>query len=246
MLANGELYPDLRIPERDGYVFAGWYASPEAAEALDVSQRVNMARMVDCEASMTLTSGWVTHEENLAEVTEVPILMYHFFTTYPGEAQEKTMPNLHVEPTDFDEQISYIKDTGFYLPSWGELSAFIDGDLYLPQHSVIITVDDGHKTWREIGAPILEDHAVMATAFLVSGRGVGPDGFPYVLRRSHTSGMHSLDGGTEGRMLRWSEEEIQADLETSAAELGGSRRGRSPSFRPYERGCESCGHRSWL
>lgn len=220
-LVDGELYPDLPIPSRDSYVFAGWYQTPEAAETLDTSQRVNMARMVDCGTPIQFTSGWVTPEENAAEATEVPILMYHFLTTYPGEAQEKARPNLYVEPTDFDEQISYIKDTGFYLPSWKELSAFIDGELYLPQRSVIITADDGHRTWWEIGVPILDGHGVMSTAFLISGRDVGPDGFPYVLRRSHTSSMHSLDGGSEGRMVRWSEEEIRADLETSAAELGG-------------------------
>lgn len=220
-LTNGELYPDLPMPVREGYVFAGWYESAEAAEDLDVSQRVNMARMVDCGKPNLLASGWVTPEQNVTEATEVPILMYHLFTTYPGEAEERDWPDLYVEPEDFEAQVAYIRDTGFYLPSWQELSAFIDGELYLPQRSVIITDDDGHETWWEVGAPILEDYGLISTAFLISSRGVGPEGFPYVLRRSHTSSMHSLDGGEEGRMVRWSEEEIKADLETSVAELGG-------------------------
>mgnify|MGYP002738832087 CR=1 FL=1 len=220
-LHEGELHPDLPIPKRSGYVFAGWYESPEAAQTLDVSQRVNMARMVDCQTPRKLTSGWVTPEENLAEATEVPILMYHYVTTYPGQAQEKERPNLYVEPEDLEEQVAYIRDTGFYLPSWKELSAFIDGELYLPQRSVVITADDGHKTWWEIAVPILEEHEVMSTAFLVTSRDVGPQGFPYVLRRSHTSSLHSTDGGEGPRMLRWSEQEIKGDLETSAAELGG-------------------------
>lgn len=220
-LTNGELYPDLPMPVREGYVFAGWYESAEAAEDLDASQRVNMARMVDCGTPTLLTSGWVTPQENIAEATEVSILMYHFFTTYPGEAEEKERPNLWVEPENFDAHLTYIENSGFYLPSWQELSAFIDGELYLPQRSVIITADDGHETWWEVAAPLLEEHKVMSTSFLVSGRGIGPEGFPYVLRRSHTSSMHSQDGGQEARMVRWSEEEITADLQTSVAELGG-------------------------
>lgn len=222
-VTEGSLFPDLPIPQYEGSVFAGWYTSDEAARSLDVTERVNMARMVDCSEPLLLTSGWVTPGENAAEGTQLPILMYHRVATEPGQAENSSRPNMYVEREDLEGHLRYIKDNNFYLPSWMEISAFIDGDLYLPSRSVVVTSDDGHESWWNEAGPLLEEHEIMSTVFLITSRSVGPEGYPYVLRRSHTSSMHELDGGTEGRMVRWSEEEVKADLETSASELGGVR-----------------------
>lgn len=221
---SGALYPDLPIPKRDGLVFAGWYDTPQGANSLDVGERLNMSREVTCDGdSVDVYPAWVTEERNLTEGTQVPILMYHWFTTKPGGETESPYPNLYLDPTDFDAHLTYIIEEDFYLPSWTELSAFIDGDLYLPARTVVLTVDDGHESWYELAVPLVEKHQVLVTSFVIGRDGIGPEVTQYVLKRSHTNKMHELDGGAYGRMVRWSEQEIIQDMDQSAEMLGGVR-----------------------
>jgi hypothetical protein len=75
----------------------------------------------------------------------VPIMMYHQFTDKPG-GEDGWLRGNYSYIEDYRATMQYIKDSAFYLPTWDELSAFIDGALYLPDHSVIITDDDADPT----------------------------------------------------------------------------------------------------
>jgi len=81
---QGALYDRLPIPQRDGLVFAGWYATPADAAAFTVASRVNGSELVSCaDREVTLHGSWKTPDENVAEDARIPILMYHQFTTNP-------------------------------------------------------------------------------------------------------------------------------------------------------------------
>ena len=116
--------------------------------------------------------------------------------------------------------MQHIATTGFYLPSWLELSAFIDGRLFLPNHSVIITDDDADQTWFDLAAPIVEKYQVLSTSFMITAYRQDPAPSQYVLRRSHTHDMHQAGANGKGRMVNWTAAEIAADLRASADILG--------------------------
>ena len=221
--SEGALYAGLPLPLEDGAVFAGWYSTPAAAAAYDVTARVNGAAEVAChDRQSTLYAGWMTLDAATAAGTEVPILMYHQFTQRP-EGEDSWLRGNFAYIRDWDAHMAYIAQTGFYLPTWDELSAFIDGRLYLPPRSVIVTDDDNDATWQQWAAPIATQYKVLTTSFAITIDGLGAELGPYVQKRSHTHDMHTAGENGKGRMVNWSVEQIAADLETSAQILGGTK-----------------------
>lgn len=214
------LYLGLPIPSLDGKVFAGWYPSAESATAYDAAARVNGADPVVCaDQQVELFAAWKTPEENAAEGVKVPILMYHQFTTNP-EGEKGWLRGNYAYIGDFDAQMSHIATTGFYLPTWDELGAFIDGRLSLPARSVIITDDDADQTWFDLAVPVVDKYKLLTTSFMITAYRQDPAPSIYVQRRSHTHDMHQAGENGKGRMVNWTADQIASDLNASAEVLG--------------------------
>ena len=223
------LYDHLPIPRETGRVFAGWYAdaataaaasTDPAAHAGSPATRVNGSHLVACtDKQQTLYGAWTTTDAVTTAAARVPILMYHQFTTKP-EGEEGWLRGNYAYIDDYRAQMQYIKDQAFYLPTWDELSAFIDGALYLPDHAVIITDDDADPTWLTLASPINEQLQLMATSFVITSGGV-PTQNRFILQRSHTNDMHRAGDNGKGRMVNLSAAEVAADMTASAAALGG-------------------------
>lgn len=213
-------YASLPLPRADGRVFAGWYATAADAAALALPARINGADLVACTGRQkTLYGAWTTPEKNTAGDAGIPILMYHQFTRNP-EGEDGWLRANYAYIGDFDAQMAYIQQSGFYLPTWDELSAFIDGALFLPRHSVIITDDDADSTWLEQAAPIVDARQLLTTSFVItSARTEGPPN-RFVQQRSHTHDMHRAGANGKGRMVNEDADTIAADLEQSAKILG--------------------------
>ncbi|RKS90042.1 polysaccharide deacetylase [Microbacterium sp. AG790] len=223
------LYDHLPIPRMAGRVFAGWYADAATAAAASAdpaghagspATRVNGSRPVACTAhQQKLYGAWTTSDAVAAAKARVPILMYHQFTAKP-EGEQGWLRGNYSYIEDYRAQMQYIKDQSFYLPTWDELSAFIDGALYLPDHAVIITDDDADPSWLTMASPINEQLQLMATSFVITGSGV-PAQNRFILQRSHTHDMHHAGANGKGQMVNLTAPEIAADMTASAAALGG-------------------------
>lgn len=217
---EGVLYTGLPIPEKAGAVFAGWYPTPEAAQAQVQTDRVNGSQLTACtDHQRTLYAAWTTPEQNVATAAKIPILMYHQFTTKPG-GEDNWLRNNYVYIEDFKAQMDYIASAKFYLPTWDELNAFIDGKLFLPQHSLIITDDDADPTWLQLAVPVVTERKLLTTSFVITSVRKEGSPSPYVLQRSHTNDMHRAGDNGKGRMVNLSADEVAADLEESAKVLG--------------------------
>ncbi|MFK3678590.1 polysaccharide deacetylase family protein [Microbacterium sp. NPDC090218] len=217
---QGGLYQALPIPALDGRVFAGWYGTAADAAAYTVAARMNGADPVVCEEQqIELFAAWKTPEQNAADGVRVPILMYHQFTANP-DGESGWLRGNYAYIGDFDAHMNHIATTGFYLPTWDELSAFIDGRLSLPARSVIITDDDADQTWFDLAAPVVEKYKLLATSFMVTAYRSDPPPSIYVLRRSHTHDMHQAGANGDGLMVNWTADQIAADLNLSGDTLG--------------------------
>ena len=214
------LYAALPLPQADGRVFAGWYETAADAAAMTLPARVNGSDLVTCTGrEKTLHAGWTTPEANAAEEASIPILMYHQFTTKP-EGEDNWLRLNYAYIGDLDAQMAHIQESGFYLPTWDELSAFIDGKVFLPKHSVIITDDDADSTWLELAAPIVDKRHLLTTSFVITSARTEPTPNRFVLQRSHTHDMHRAGDNGKGRMVNEDAATIAADLEKSAQILG--------------------------
>jgi hypothetical protein len=217
---QGTLYAGLPIPARDGLVFAGWYATPADAAGYAIPARVNGSEPVACtDQRVTLNGAWMSPEQNAAENARIPILMYHQFTAKP-EGESGWLRGNYAYIGDFDAHMNHIATGGFYLPTWDELSAFIDGRLWLPNHSVLVTDDDADQSWFDLAAPVVSTYKVLTTSFMITAYRQDPPPNVYVLRRSHTHDMHRAGNNGDGLIVNLTVPEIVADMEASYGVLG--------------------------
>lgn len=218
----GQRYLNLPIPAADGRVFTGWYTSPGAAAAREIPARTNGADVVACDTpdrEIDLYAGWMTPEELAADTARVPILMFHQFTDKPG-GEDNWLRLNYFDVGQWREDLQYIRDAGFYLPTWDEMDAFIDGKVWFPRETVVITDDDADATWLSMAVPIADELQVLTTSFVITEARQDPTPSPWVLQRSHTHAMHTAGADGNGRIVNATEGEIIADMRTSADILG--------------------------
>ncbi|WP_395344330.1 polysaccharide deacetylase family protein [Ningiella sp. W23] len=91
----------------------------------------------------------------------IPVLCYHQFTDDPSKVKPMV---LHVD--DFKKQMAYLQENGYSVITLEQLSAFVNGELSIPEKSVVITIDDGYKSFYEYAFPILEQYQFDATVFI--------------------------------------------------------------------------------
>ncbi|GGO65674.1 polysaccharide deacetylase family protein [Nonomuraea cavernae] len=106
-------------------------------------------------------------------MTRVPILMYHSVTDTPNE---ETRPH-SVRPSDLEEQLAYLAESGFTPMTLGDLVASLNKTSAMPVKPIVITFDDGYADFHSHALPLLERHRFPATVFLTSGwvADAGPD-----------------------------------------------------------------------
>lgn len=98
---------------------------------------------------------------------KVPILMYHYLSTPPEDADIYRV-DLSVSPDSFREQLSYLRDNGYSTIDFYDLSRAITNQGDLPEKPIILTFDDGYIDNYEYAFPILQEHGFIATFFIVT------------------------------------------------------------------------------
>jgi peptidoglycan/xylan/chitin deacetylase (PgdA/CDA1 family) len=91
----------------------------------------------------------------------VPILCYHQFTQ-----DKKGRIRMVVPEHEFKEQMAYLYNNGYTVVPLSDVGLFIRGKKQLPDKSVVITIDDGYKSYMEIALPILEKYNFYSTMFV--------------------------------------------------------------------------------
>ena len=91
----------------------------------------------------------------------VPVLVYHNIS-----AQEKG--RLSIAARTFDAQIRQLHDEGFHAVGLADFLAFTAGRRQLPRKSVLLTFDDGYRSFVQYARPILKDYGFGATLFVYS------------------------------------------------------------------------------
>lgn len=89
----------------------------------------------------------------------VPILCYH-------DIGPVAKGRLLIGEKTFQEQMHYLKDNGFRTVTLGEYYEFLNQKRQLPMKSVIITFDDGYRSFMRHAYPILKELGFTATLFV--------------------------------------------------------------------------------
>ena len=170
-------------------------------------------------------TGKVTTKKGSGE--GIPILMYHYF--FDSEAGETGKDSNWMDVKDFEIQLKYLSDNNYYYPTWQEVYDFVEGKITLPSKSVVITMDDGHKSIYTYAIPLLEKYKVKATAFIITSKDNAKKikkytNHEYIEFQSHTHNMHQggCSGGHGGLFRCISYDKGLADLKKSIEFLGKS------------------------
>jgi uncharacterized repeat protein (TIGR02543 family) len=214
-------YDALPRPEKEGYEFVGWYTERTGG---DLVSKKSSAELSD---GNTLYARWQkTSTEVDQSVPGLPVLMYHwFYDTSKGDARPTTLLNNWMETSQFEKEIAGLKDADYYFPSWDEVYAYVMGEIDLPDKSIVITMDDGQKSFYKYAIPILEKHDVRGTGFLIANKLTKKKVKKYasenISLQSHTWAMH--DGyGDKSFIQTLPFDEAVADLTSASAILGTS------------------------
>lgn len=168
-------------------------------------------------STSTTTTGKVSTSKK-----GLPVLMYHFF--YDAKAGGKGPDNNWMEISAFEEQMKYLSENNFYFPSWTEVEDYIDGKISLPEKSVVITIDDGDKTFIDLAIPIINKYNVKATSFVVTSWNGNwlPQSYKssHLDFQSHSHDMHRSGANGKGRFVNLSYKEALEDVTKSKNIIG--------------------------
>jgi peptidoglycan/xylan/chitin deacetylase (PgdA/CDA1 family) len=89
----------------------------------------------------------------------VPVLSYHRFS-------KTSASNMVVKESAFEEQMKYLKENGYRAITIDQLFNFLELKGQIPEKSILITIDDGFRSFYDIAYPILKRYGLPATVFI--------------------------------------------------------------------------------
>lgn len=108
--------------------------------------------------STTQTLSSATKPSN----TYIPILMYH-------TVEDEVLPekqNSHIETAVLDSQMKALIENGYTPINFYDLKQYADGLVSLPEHPILITMDDGYLNNYTNAYPIYKKYNIQATLFV--------------------------------------------------------------------------------
>jgi peptidoglycan/xylan/chitin deacetylase (PgdA/CDA1 family) len=103
----------------------------------------------------------------LPEAAEVPILMYHYVSDLPADA-DAYRRDLTVSPEAFRAQLEYLEEADYRTITLTDLYLHLTEGYPLPKKPVILTFDDGYRDAYEVVFPMLLDYGFTGTFFVLS------------------------------------------------------------------------------
>lgn len=95
------------------------------------------------------------------------VLCYHHIVSDEEAAETKNEAVISV--SEFEEQMKYLYDHGYYTANLTDMENFLYSKKQLPEHTVLITFDDGYESNYTYAYPILSKYGFRAVIFLIGG-----------------------------------------------------------------------------
>lgn len=105
--------------------------------------------------------------DGVARTLEVPILMYHYVSTPPDDA-DAVRRDLSVPPERFEEHLAYLREAGYASVSLRDLVLALTIGFPLPERPIVLTFDDGYRDAYEHAYPLLLQYGFTGTFFLIT------------------------------------------------------------------------------
>ncbi len=191
-----------------------------------------------------ITENDIKEKKEIAEYTytdAIAVVNYHYVISLEAGERKDCQQSICLTDTQYDEQMKYLKDNGYYTATMDDLDLWIDKKINLPEKTVVITIDDGWFVARNI--QILEKYGLHATLFLI-GNLASPDDYKSnnLEIHSHTWNMHNLGEcpiKRGGAILCKDKNYILEDLKKSSESLNNSQYFAYPFYEYNEHAIEA-------
>lgn len=97
----------------------------------------------------------------------IPILMYHALVDLDPDASE-SLREWSNSPASFAAQMDYLDREGYNPIDFAALLGYLERSEPVPPKALLITFDDGHRTFPTEALPVLQQHQFKATQFVVT------------------------------------------------------------------------------
>lgn len=102
-----------------------------------------------------------------SRVIRVPILMYHYISVPPPDA-DKYRLDLSVLPDAFETQMDYLAINGYHPIRLLDLAEYLLKGTALPDKPIVLTFDDGYADNYANAFPVLRNHKFTGTFFVIT------------------------------------------------------------------------------
>lgn len=160
-----------------------------------------------------------TATEEHHKTNGLAVCMYHY--VYDENNPPDEINANYIEVKALEEQLLYLIENDYYFPSWEEVRQYVDGELLLPEKSIVLSFDDGAKSFLKVGAPLFDKYEIPVTSFLITIKDgenkVATYESEFLQFQSHTHNMHRAGGniGHGGIFPVMPHDEAVADLKES-------------------------------
>jgi peptidoglycan/xylan/chitin deacetylase (PgdA/CDA1 family) len=101
------------------------------------------------------------------EVVNVPILMYHYISELPPDA-DVYRRDLTVTPERFEAQLAYLRDQGYETVTLTDIYETLTTGKPLPARPIVLTFDDGYKDAYTHALPLLQAYGFVGEFFVLA------------------------------------------------------------------------------
>ncbi len=107
------------------------------------------------------------HADSTRRRIRVPILMYHYVSTPPADADEYRL-DLSAAPDQFAAQLQWLRENGYHTITLEHLYLALTEGYPLPSRPVILTFDDGYDDAYTNAFRLLKQYKMTGTFFVVT------------------------------------------------------------------------------
>lgn len=160
-VANSESFLILEATASDSYESLAQEHLGDKKYA-SIIKRYNPEQVVDAGALIAIPKQPLNRSGVFSNgYQQVPVLCYHQFTF-----ESKGKSRMVVTEADFETQMKYLYDNGYNVIPLEDLAPFLAGQKELPDKSIVITIDDGYKSYMDVALPILKKYNFHSTMFV--------------------------------------------------------------------------------
>ena len=122
-----------------------------------------MKRIIELKQKIKKSACWILSVIiSKLPLKGIPVILYHRV----GTEEDCKLPPKCVSINNFQMQLNYLIEQGYYFATLDEVVNYVMGKITLPKRTVVITFDDGFKDNYKYAFSILKEKGIKATIFI--------------------------------------------------------------------------------